>query len=363
MLEKACYLVAVSVGLYAVVLGLVTLPSVQRELVFLHHIQLPLFPDYSNPQQYGLAPFKTRNLRLNTSDGESTGAWHVLPRSVYTSLKPFPPEGALPETVFDQAISDRPTLIYFHGNAGNRATSHRVREYLGFSNHLDCNVLAVDYRGFADSSGTPSEHGLLLDARTAYGFVHSKLASSLTKTQKESDDQIILVGHSLGTGVVAALSGMLASEGRSPRALVLIAPFTSITELLSSYKLFEFIPLLAPLNYFPSAKRLVHSFLYHPFDSQKALKNTTSPTLLVHAVNDGTIPPSHSLSLFASLNTPHYRSSVHTTTYEGWGTVRSFDRGEGKGGEVIWWEGQKGGHNNLGWAEGTLDLIARIARL
>jgi hypothetical protein len=32
-------------------------------------------------------------------------------------------------------------------------------------------------------------------------------------------------------------------------------------------------------------------------------------------------------------------------------------------GEVIYWDGLQGGHNDLGWAEGTLDLIRRVASL
>lgn len=31
--------------------------------------------------------------------------------------------------------------------------------------------------------------------------------------------------------------------------------------------------------------------------------------------------------------------------------------------QVIWWEGEAGGHNEIGWAEGSMDLINDIARL
>ncbi|WWD20788.1 hypothetical protein CI109_105265 [Kwoniella shandongensis] len=368
LLKKAHYLPTGLVGLYGLILVLLTLPPIQREALFLHHVRFPFFADFSNPERYGLAPFKTRNLKLETSDGESIGAWHVLPRSIYTSTNPFPPQSPLGEEVFDQALKDRPTLIYFHGNAGNRAIAHSVRAYSGFSNYLDCNVLAVDYRGFADSSGTPSEAGLLSDARAAYDFVHGKIFSGKSaganpQSTREADQQIIVAGHSLGTGVVSALAGRLASEGRSPRAIVLISPFTSLKELLTSYKLFRFIPILGPLSSFPKAQRWFHSFIYHPFDSKTALTNTTSPILLLHAINDMSIPPSHSADLFTFLSRPHATKLVEETTYEGWGIVRSFDRGSEKGGEVVWWEGRKGGHNNLGWAEGSLDLIKRIARL
>ena len=30
---------------------------------------------------------------------------------------------------------------------------------------------------------------------------------------------------------------------------------------------------------------------------------------------------------------------------------------------MVWWDGLAGGHNNLGWAEGTMELIKQIADL
>ncbi|WVW80743.1 hypothetical protein I302_102729 [Kwoniella bestiolae CBS 10118] len=362
LLRRAHYVPAVILVAYAALLVLMTIPAVQREFLFLHHIPIPLFPDFDNPQKYGLGPFKTRNIRLNTSDGVEIGAWHVLPRRVYETLDPFPPHSLPADEVCDQAFSKRPTILYFHGNAGNRATSHRVRSYSSFSTNLDCNVLVIDYRGFGDSHGTPTEEGLMKDARAAHDFVADALERS-GLSRKEVEEQIILVGQSLGTGVVSGLAGQLASEDIKPRALVLIAPFSSITELVLSYRLLKAIPLLGPLNIFPAAQRFFQSFLLHPFNSIEALEKTSSPTLILHAINDNTIPYSHSARLFTSLldSASLTPSSVKERNYRGWGTVRSVDRGDK--GEVVWWEGQNGGHDNLGWAEGTIDLIARIANL
>ena len=72
------------------------------------------------------------------------------------------------------------------------------------------NVLAIDYRGFADSTGTPSEAGLLTDAEAAWDFV-------MTRSGKGGAENIILVGQSLGTGVASGLAGKLADKGRSSR--------------------------------------------------------------------------------------------------------------------------------------------------
>ncbi|TYJ55230.1 hypothetical protein B9479_004060 [Cryptococcus floricola] len=318
LIKKAHWVPAILLGVYGLFLVLLTVGTVQRELIFLHNIPIPLFADFDHSEQYGLAPFKARNFALNSTNGVSLGAWHVLPRSVYASSTPFPPKSALSASDFHQAFRDRPTIIYFHGNAGNRAASHRVRSYSSFSNSLDCNVLAIDYRGYGDSTGSPSEQGVLEDARAAFDYV-----TSFTGIEN-AEEKVILVGQSLGTGVVSGLGGLLAREA-----------------------------------YF-------RSFLQYPFNSRAALQDVAAPVLLLHAVNDDTIPHTHSSTLFGSLMAPYVTGGddvegFEERQYEGWGTVRSFQRGEK--GQVIWWEGIHGGHNDLGWAEGTLDLIARVAGL
>jgi abhydrolase domain-containing protein 12 len=91
-----------------------------------------------------------------------------------------------------------------------------VRGYSAFSNNLDCNVLAVDYRGFGDSSGTPSEQGLINDARAVWDYVVQHASEKNGEGHGEEEEkEIILVGQSLGTGVVAGLAGQLAGEGKS----------------------------------------------------------------------------------------------------------------------------------------------------
>lgn len=109
-----------------------------------------------------------------------------------------------------------------------------MRGYIEMSTRLDCNVVAVDYRGFADSTGTPSERGLVTDARTVWDCVAARAVFAGVSAH-DVERQIMLVGHSLGTGVTSALAGQLADEGVKPRAIALIAPFTSIPDLLSSW--------------------------------------------------------------------------------------------------------------------------------
>jgi abhydrolase domain-containing protein 12 len=84
----------------------------------------------------------------------------------------------------------------------------------------------------------------------------------------------------------------------------------------------------------------------------------------MHARNDWTIPITHSRRLFEVLREREglgMSQEMDEVEVSHWGLVRSF---KGKaGGEVIFWEGELGGHNDLGWTEGGLDLVRKIARL
>lgn len=92
-----------------------------------------------------------------------------------------------------------------------------MRGYSAFSTQLDCNVLAIDYRGFGDSTGSPSEDGVVRDARAAWDYVAGHV-ERLAKDRGETvrpENMIILVGQSMGTGVASLLAGQLAQDGES----------------------------------------------------------------------------------------------------------------------------------------------------
>lgn len=110
------------------------------------------------------------------------------------------------EEVILDSLRSRPTILFFHGNAATRAVHFRVQHCTTYATRLDANVLAIDYRGFGDSEGYPSEQGLILDARAAWDWAVNNGAKP---------DNILLVGLSLGTGVASALDAELATESKS----------------------------------------------------------------------------------------------------------------------------------------------------
>jgi abhydrolase domain-containing protein 12 len=86
-------------------------------------------------------------------------------------------------------------FLYFHGNAGNRATTHRRMFYKMITDmKCNCHVIAIDYRGFGDSSSSiPTEQGVRLDALSTFDYLLEQNVDPL---------KIIIVGHSLGSGIL-----------------------------------------------------------------------------------------------------------------------------------------------------------------
>ncbi len=109
-------------------------------------------------------------MRLHTADGETLPAWYVPPAPT------------------------RSLILYFHGNAARLAD--KVERFRNLT-ATGYGLLAVEYRGFAGATGSPSEEGLLIDAETAY-------AQALSLGAKPS--RLVVLGESLGSGVAVALA-------------------------------------------------------------------------------------------------------------------------------------------------------------
>jgi len=183
---------------------------------------------------------------LTTADGEKVIVWHVPARP------------------------GRPVVLYFHGNGDFLAGFFgRFRDIIADGT----GIVALSYRGYAGSTGRPSERGLLLDAAAAYAFT----------TARYNADSIVVWGFSLGTGVAVAL----AAEQRIGR-LILEAPFTSTVDVAASA--FWFAP--------------VRLLMRDPFRSDQRIGQVTVPLLVMHGSNDLAIPIRFGEGLFALAREP-----------------------------------------------------------
>jgi abhydrolase domain-containing protein 12 len=203
-----------------------------------------------------ITAFKTRNLYLHTADNETLGAWFTFADPFYASHKAdLHSPSSSPDELIRSALRTHPTVLFLHGNGGTRALPSRVRHYQAFAARLHANVLAPDYRGYADSTGTPSESGLTLDARAAWDWLRAHGAPP---------ESVLVVGNSLGTGVAVQLATALQADQpdgdeqrktestrEMPRGVVLLAPFSNVETLLDTYYIAGLVPLLAPLRTFP----------------------------------------------------------------------------------------------------------------
>jgi fermentation-respiration switch protein FrsA (DUF1100 family) len=172
---------------------------------------------------------------------------------------------------FRAARAGAPTVLYFHGNAGD------IGNHLPFSKFLieaGYGLLALEYRGYGGNPGSPDEPGLLADGRAAFGFL---------KAQGIPDSGIVLFGESLGTGVAV----QLAAE-HPVKAMILRSPYTSIAEVAA-----------IQLPYIP-ARWLVRD----RFDSLAKIDRNKAPLFIFHGANDTLIPLALGRALFEAAPEP-----------------------------------------------------------
>ncbi|KAE8221708.1 hypothetical protein CF319_g4969 [Tilletia indica] len=323
ILARAQLLPLLAVGLYSLVIIALLTPFFQTHFVFLHAVNFPFYANFSNPERYGIAPGKARNIRITSSDGISLGAWHIVPDAYYYKVHPKVNSPSLKDSDFDAALHAFPTVIYFHGNAGNRAAPFRTATYAYITSRLHANVVAIDYRGFGDSKAvgvTPSEEGLGRDARAAWDWVVER-TSVVSDEDREitAGASIILMGQSLGTGVASKLALEVTEAGHPPQALVLIAPYASLRSLVLDYRLGGVIPVMGPLKHMPGINALIDNYLITQFNSTDALskvyfgaksegsghgapgKRLAPHLVVIHATSDDVIPFRHSEHLFDTL--------------------------------------------------------------
>jgi len=215
-------------------------------LMYVFQRKLMYFPDATRtpPAQAGLA--QAEEIRLTSSDGEKLIAWHVAPRGA------------------------KPVVTYFQGNGG--ALNLRVGRFHWLIED-GTGLLALSYRGYGGSSGSPSEAGLIRDAVAAYDFAAARYAPA----------RLVLWGESLGTAVAIALAAEHKVGG-----LILDAPFTSAADVGAAA--YPFVP--------------VRWLIKDAFRSDRRIARVHAPILVLHGERDPIVPIRFGERLFALANEP-----------------------------------------------------------
>lgn len=244
-----------------------------QHIFFLNFVKIP-FREYMNLSSYGVSSHG-RNFYLTGSDGVRLGCWHILPESISKRYG----HSQISEVEMEQALSstEHPIIIYLHGNAFDRTDSHRCNLYNVLSS-LEFHVFAVDYRGYGDSTGFPTEVGIIEDAKQVYKYVN-RLAGN---------NRIFIWGHSMGTGVACgAVMDLSETSELTPAGLVLEAPFNNLHDVIMHH------PLSTPFRWLPWFNEiLVEPLLYSGLNMSSDLRisRVKCPILILHAEDDHIIP-------------------------------------------------------------------------
>lgn len=169
--------------------------------------------------------------------------------------------------------ADTPVLLYLHGaryNVAGSAPRIRAMHQLGFS------VLAIDYRGFGQSTAAlPSEETAREDALAAWTWLAAR----------HPQQRRYIFGHSLGGAIGIDLAAHVTDESGT----IVEGTFTSISDVVSSFK-WGWLP-FAP-------------FLTQHFDSLARVKDIGAPLLVVHGALDNLIRPALGRKLYDAATVP-----------------------------------------------------------
>jgi fermentation-respiration switch protein FrsA (DUF1100 family) len=227
-------------GVY--VIAVMALFFIQRQLIY-----------HPDPTRYIPANHRLTGVEeviLKTSDGESIVAWYSPPKP------------------------GKPTLLYFHGNAGGLLTrSDRISLFTD----AGYGVFMAAYRGYSGSTGLPSEKAIIADAALAYDYLIK---------QGVPAERLLLYGESLGTGVAVQIAA-----AHSVAAMVLDSPYTSLVDVAKG--VYPIVP--------------VELLMVDRFDSKAYISRVHVPILIMHGEKDVVVPTKLSEKLFMAANEPKER--------------------------------------------------------
>ena len=169
-----------------------------------------------------------------------------------------------------------PALLYLHGSRRNlTGSSFRIAMWreMGFS------VLAIDYRGFGQSSGElPHETHTYEDTALAWDWLKAKMPDAQRR---------YIYGHSLGGAIAIDLAAKLGPHEAA--GLITESTFTSVPDVVSA-SAYGWLP--------------VGFLISQRFEALEKIKKVTLPKLILHGTSDQVIPHAMSDALFNAASEP-----------------------------------------------------------
>eukprot|EP01100_Stratorugosa_tubuloviscum_P003763 TRINITY_DN190_c0_g3_i1.p1 TRINITY_DN190_c0_g3~~TRINITY_DN190_c0_g3_i1.p1 ORF type:complete len:296 (+),score=110.70 TRINITY_DN190_c0_g3_i1:162-1049(+) len=156
-----------------------------------------------------------------------------------------------------------PTILYFHGNAGNIA--HRIPYAQMMYDKLKVNVVLATYRGYGVNKGSPSERGFKLDSQAV-------LDDLITRSEIDNK-KILLFGTSIGGAVALNLA---ATNPNKITGLILENTFTHLEDMIDVV--------------FPILKKF-KPFLRNKWPNRDLINTIDVPILFISGRADELVPP------------------------------------------------------------------------
>lgn len=180
------------------------------------------------------------------------------------------PDGETLAGLHTEPAPGRPTVLLFPGNADNIAAYAFLADGLG---KQGLGLLAVSYRGYPGSTGSPTESGLLADGLASFDWLNTKYSSN----------PIVVMGRSLGTGVATNTAAERPAAG-----LILVSAYDSV--LAIAQRKYPFLP--------------VGLLIKDSYRSDLRIENVSAPKFFLHGELDQVIPLDNGRRLFAAAPEP-----------------------------------------------------------
>lgn len=208
----------------------------------------PVRAYFDTPAAAGL-PFE--DVFLRTDDGVRIHGWFIPAAGRDSGGTP----GSRPPT----------TLLFFHGNAENIGGCLDLAALARPAGH---NLLLLDYRGYGESEGQPSERGLYRDGEAALLHLRSR--------QDVDPGRIVVWGRSIGAAVAVYLAAGDPGGAPAVAGVILESPFTSVQDLLRAG---------GHLVLYAASR-----FGAYRFDSAARIGRVAAPVLIIHGTDDEIAP-------------------------------------------------------------------------
>lgn len=164
----------------------------------------------------------------------------------------------------DLISATNPLIVYYGGNAEEVSGN-----LLDLQNFPTFSFLFMNYRGFGESKGKPSQEVLVNDAVF--------ILNHLIENEAINPSHIILMGRSLGSGIAVQVAHQI-----KVKALILVTPFDSLTNVVKNH--YPFLP--------------VKLLIKHPFDSISLSPFIDTPALFLMGTEDQIIDNNRTQAIY-----------------------------------------------------------------